>query len=580
MDPELAREWGRAMGEEFWNKGTNIQEGPGINVARIMKNGRNFEYISGEDPVLGSIMVKPLIAGMQENVMAIAKHYILNNQETDRSGVNELIDEQTIMELYGPPFASAADANVAGYMCAYNRINGDWACNNKQTMKTMLKGYYNFTGFVVSDWGATHNTNETLQNGLDIEMPDSRFFNSKTIQTAIDQGVITMDDVDDRCHRILSSYFSLPEDKRVPGPCGGGICIEKNVSTPDHKTLAKKISSMSTILLKNENNLLPLDMTDKSTKFALIGVDAMTPYTGGSGSGGVGTNWHVSPVTAFTERGFNVTYVDGKDTAAAVAAAKAADVAIVFGSAHTGEGHDRTSLNLEGNVDEIIPLIGAAQSKTIVVMSVPGSILTDWRDSVPAILTNLMPGEQVGYAIADILFGVVAPQAKLPVTFPNKDNEQGMTAEQYPGVKTPLYTYQANYSEGQIVGYRWYDKHGVKPAFAFGHGLTYGSFSYSDLTMQGRKLSFTVKRTGSGCDTPQVYIAYPTADTDPKVPKKVLRYFQKTCEAETVIEYELTDADVSNWDVTSKQWKVTTGTYKLLVGSSSQDISLTGTFSV
>ena len=197
FDPQLASEMGVAMGEEFWGKGTNIQEGPGINVARIMKNGRNFEYVSGEDPVLGSVMVAPIIDGIQQNVMSIAKHYILNNQETDRGGVNSLVDEVTLMELYSPPFA-VASAKAAGFMvsvillsshtcspsaqCSYNRVNGHWACENEYTLKNLLKGYFNFTGFVVSDWGATHSTNQSLLNGLDIEMPIGKYFTPANIQ--------------------------------------------------------------------------------------------------------------------------------------------------------------------------------------------------------------------------------------------------------------------------------------------------------------------------------------------------------------------------------------------------------------
>merc|ERR1719454_1308711 len=211
--------------------------------------------------------------------------------------------------------------------------------------------------------------------------------------------------------------------------------------------------------------------------------------------------------------GLHATYEEGNTSSAAVAAAKAADVAIIFGSAHTGEGSDRKNLNLEGNIDEIIPAVAAVQKNTVVVMSVPGSILTDWRDKVPAILTNLLPGEQVGNAIADIIFGSVPPQAKLPVTFPKKENEQEMTESQYPGVKSKEYGYEATYTEGLIVGYRWYDKTGTKPAFPFGHGLTYGKFSYSNLNVQGRRISFSVKReSGNGCDTPQVYFSYPTAE--------------------------------------------------------------------
>jgi beta-glucosidase len=582
FDPKLAFEWGTAMGEEFWGKGTNIQEGPGINVARIMRNGRNFEYISGEDPVLGTMMVAPVVDGIQQNVMAISKHYINNNQETDRDGVNEVVDEVTMMELYGPPFRAAVQ-KAAGVMCAYNRINGEWACENKRTLRKMLKGIYNFSGFVVSDWGATHSTSAAIQNGLDIEMPRDNFFSEEKIKAAVEIKNISMDDIDDSCTRILSGWLSLPESKRYP--CGGKVCIKQNVSTPEHKALARKVAAFSTVLLKNEKGLLPLDAS-KIGKIALIGIDALGNYTGGQGSGSVVTNAVVSPLDAFTALlgQAKVIYEEGKTIEAAVRAAKAADVAIVFGSAHTGEGHDRASLSLGGNTDIVIPAVAAAQAQTLVVMTVPGSILTPWRDDVPAILTNFFPGEQVGPALGDIVFGNVSPQAKLPVTMPNVENEQGMTTEQYPGVKTGEFELEATYTEGQIVGYRYYDKKGIKPAFPFGHGLGYGTFDFSDLVAKGRTISFAVKRRAgspqNSCETPQVYLSFPTAATDPKVPSKVLRYFEKVCAESQTVTYEFTDRDVSNWDIASQRWVVTKGLYHVSIGPSSQNILLTASIQV
>eukprot|EP00756_Hemistasia_phaeocysticola_P001761 Hpha_TRINITY_DN11228_c0_g1::TRINITY_DN11228_c0_g1_i1::g.167526::m.167526/K05349/bglX; beta-glucosidase len=582
FDPELAGRWGAAMGLEFWGKGTNIQEGPGINVCRVMRNGRTFEYISGEDPVLGSALVVPVVQGIQKNVMSIAKHYINNNQETHRSGVNEVVDEVTEMELYGPPF-DAAVQHAAGVMCAYNRINGDYACENHFTLRTMLKGRYNFSGFVVSDWGGTHSTSKAITNGLDIEMPKAKYLSEDNIKAALEAGNITMANINDSCVRILSGWYNLPEERRYP--CGGKICILANVSSPANKALAREISSKSTVLLKNNGGILPLDLAAfKTKKIALIGPDATAGcYTAGSGSGGVTTNATICPDVAFRALGLDITYEKGSTVDAAVAAAKAADLAIVFGSAHSGEGSDRKDLSLGGNIDSVIPAVAAAQSSTIVVMTVPGPILTPWRDAVPAILTNFLPGEQVGPAIADVLFGKAAPSAKLPVTFPNKENEQGMTIEQYPGVKTAEFDLQSNYSEGQIVGYRWYDKHAVKAAFPFGHGLTYGSFSYSGMSVEGRTLTFDVKRASGAagtCDTPQVYLAYPAAGTDPKVPAKVLRYFEKVCADEQRVTYTFTDRDLSNWNIEGQQWKLTTGKFTVSVGSSSQDIRLQGSLTV
>jgi beta-glucosidase len=446
FDPVLAYEWGVAMGEEWWGKGTNILEGPGINVMRVPYNGRTFEYISGEDPVLGSLLVGPTIDGMQQNAMAIAKHYILNNQETDRSGVNELVDEKTIMELYGPPFEAAAKHKVAGYMCAYNRINGVWACEQPFTLRKMLKGFWNFTGFIVSDWGATHSTSEAVNAGLDIEMPGSKFFNEAKLKASLDDGSLTMEQFDETCVRILSPWYALDPSKRFP--CNGERCIDRNVSTPEHKTLARTVSAYSTVLLKNgvvdgsspgSKPLLPLSKAGTKT-IALIGADAETPYTAGGGSGHVDdSNVKVTPLMAFQALGYQVTYAtgckDGKpDTHGAAAVAAAADVAIVFTSAKASEGSDRKSLYLSNVTDshggcgypqeELITAVAAFQPKTVVVMAVPGPILTEWRDSVPSILCAFLPGEQYGNAIADLILGNTVPQAKLPVTMPLTGNDQ------------------------------------------------------------------------------------------------------------------------------------------------------------
>jgi beta-glucosidase len=350
---------------------------------------------------------------------------------------------------------------------------------------------------------------------------------------------------------------------------------------------------MSTVLLKNEGNLLPLK---KNVRLALIGADATAgSYTAGQGSGGVqDSNVAVSPLAAMQALGVAVTYDSGATIEGAVRAASAADVAIVFGSAHSGEGHDRTDLLFSNRtgaalLERVIAAVANAQKKTVVVAAVPGQILTDWRDSVPAILTAFLPGEQYGNAIADILFGVVPPQAKLPLTFPNKDNEQGMTPAQWPGLPSTEFpgNFDAHYTEGLIVGYRWYDKHKVKPAFGFGHGLTYGNSTYSDLkvvkTGDGAwTVSFNIATTG-GCDTPQLYLGYPDAATDPTVPTKVLRGFKKSCHAVSPREqivFALGQRDVSEWDLAAKAWRVVQGRFAVYVGASSQDIRLTSSLTV
>ena len=563
------------MGEEFWSKGTNIQEGPGVNVARIQKNGRNFEYMSGEDPILGRNLLPRVVNGIQQNVMAIVKHYIGNTQETDRTTVNELVSEKLLMELYGVPFAAAVQ-NSAGVMCAYNLISGVYACENPFTLKTMLKGRYNFSGFVVSDWGATHSTISSIHAGLDIEMPNGNYFTEQNIRAAITAGNVTIADIADRCQRILLGYFSLDPTKRHP--CGGGICIDNNVSTPEHKALARELAAKATVLLKNDGGLLPLS---KTLSIALIGPDAKTPYTGGQGSGSVVTNAIVSPFSALSYYGINVTYEEGKTASAAAAAAAAVDIAIVFGHAQSGEGSDRQDLLLTGNIDDIIPAVTAANPKTIVYMAVPGAIRTDWRDSVASILVTFLPGEQIGPAFFDILFGGIPPQAKLPVTFPIGENDENMTPDQYPGLPGNGFVRQANYSEGLLIGYRWYEKNTFKPAYPFGHGLSYDTFTYSNLNIADRIISFSLTSAkGTGCDTPQVYLSSPTATSDPTEPLKVLRFFQKTCNMTTPMAFTVADSDVSIWNITSSSWQVVHGVWGVSIGTSSADIRLTGTITI
>jgi hypothetical protein len=301
-----------------------------------------------------------------------------------------------------------------------------------------------------SDWGATHSTGDSLAAGLDIEMPDGHFYTQETIQAALAAGNVTAGGILDRCHRILQGWFSLDPSKRHP--CGGGICINNNVSTPAHKALAREMAAKATVLAKNAGGLLPLS---RGLKLALIGPDAVKPYTGGQGSGSVVTDAVVSPLAALTAAGVNVAYDPGATPAAAAAAAAAADVAIVFGHASSGEGSDRIGLTLAGNTDAVIPAVAAAQPKTVVYLSVPGAIRTDWRGSVAALLLNFLPGEQIGPALVDTLFGAVPPQAKLPVTLPIGENDEGMTPEQYPGVPGGGFTRQSNYTEGALIGYRW-----------------------------------------------------------------------------------------------------------------------------
>ena len=408
-------------------------------------------------------------------------------------------------------------------------------------------------------------------------MPNGNYYTAAKLSAALAAGNTSTAAIADTCRRVLQGWFALSPDRRHP--CGGGVCIDANVSTPAHKALAREVAAKSTVLLKNEGGLLPLG---RGLSLALIGKDATAPYTAGQGSGGVVTNAVVSPLAALAAAGARVTYSDGSNATAAAAAAAAADVAIVFGHAESGEGHDRSTLALAGGTDALIPLVAAANPRTLVYMAVPGSTRTDWRASVPAILVTFLPGEQIGPALVDVLYGAVPPQGKLPVTFPLGENDLQLSPAQYPGVPGGGFPVQTNYSEGLLIGHRGYERMGLAPAYPFGHGLTYGSFTYSGLSVSGRDVSFTLTRSAGslGCDTPQLYLGWPTAASDPRVPLKVLKAFEKVCAPSAQVTFTVTDAQVSNWDAASGAWAVTHGVYAVSVGSSSADIRLTGQLTV
>ena len=293
-DLNLCAKWGEAMGEEFYGKGSNVQLGPGMNIARVPLNGRNFEYMSGGDSYLGYKLVQPVIKGIQsKGVIANAKHWVENNQEIDRDTVSENVDERTRHELYYRPFAGAVEAGVGSFMCSYNKINGQWSCENPETLSVDLKKHLGFEGWVMSDWGATHSL--SLQQGLDQEMPGSDYF-GESLLDAVASGTISDAYVDDAVLRILTPMFEV------------GLFDQENtndlsndVRTPEHTALVRELSSASHVLLKNENNTLPLDLSQRSLKIALFGGGVNAPIIAGGGSGSVFPSHVVSPLDAIFE---------------------------------------------------------------------------------------------------------------------------------------------------------------------------------------------------------------------------------------------------------------------------------------
>jgi len=583
FDLNASFEWGAAMGREFYNKGSNVQLGPGMCVARVPRNGRNFEYISGEDPFLGYQMVQPVIKGIQgEGVVANAKHWVNNNQETWRGDVDEEVDERTQFEMYYPPFEGAVQAGVGSFMCSYNKIRGNWSCENPETLQRDLKERLGFKGWVMSDWGATHSM--SINAGLDQEMPGAGFMSTEGIKAAMGRGEVSAAKVDDSAVRILAPLFAVGAfDKPNPNT------QSNNVTSAAHNALARALAAQGIVLLKNEGGLLPLPTAN--IKLALIGGEAKSPTVHGGGSGQVVPYYTSSPYDAIREAlgiaasdcsadgGACVHYDDGSDVASAAALAKSVDVALVFLGSFSSEGSDRKSLSFGGNSEQLVPAVAAANAKTAVLTTTPGAALTPWRDHVAALTAAFMPGQEYGHALADVIFGGVSPSAKLPLTFPAAENEVNFTQADWPGVGKHV----ATYSERLLIGYRWYDAHGVEPAFPFGHGLTYSTFSLGGLVAAADGVSVVVTNTGAAAatETVQLYLRFPAAAGEPPKQLKGFAKVQLPPKAQGKVHLPLSARDRSVWDVGTHAWVEAKGDFVVFVGTSSRDPgALTASFTV
>jgi beta-glucosidase len=577
FDVSLAREWGVAMGKEFFAKGSNVLLGPAMNVARVPQNGRNFEYISGEDPLLGAAMAGPIIQGIQSTgIVANAKHWVQNNQETDRGpveGVNEVVDERTQWEIYYPPFEAAVNAGVGSFMCSYNKINGKYACESEEALNRDLKDRLGFDGWVMSDWGATHGLTD-VGAGLDQEMPDPLFLSETSVQAGLLVGAVKKQQIDEAARRILTPLMRVGAFDNMD-PQGSPA---RNVTSPESDALARKFAAACTVMLKNDGGVLPIAPT--GAKVAVLGKQARDPIVHGGGSGGVIPAHTSAPYEALQARlGGGMLFGDEDDLDAAIKVATVADLAVVFVATSSTEGFDRGSLSLPKDQEKLVFAIAAVQPKTVVVVVTPGAVLTPWRDDVAAILVPFQPGQEYGNAVSDILFGDVNPSARLHTTMPKVENEMNMSKSQWPGVggmfglgKT------ATYSEKLEVGYRWYSAHGVIPAFPFGHGLSYAAFEYSHLDITTNAVAFDVTNVGkvTGDEVAQVYVTFPKSANEPPKQLKGFTKIQLNPREKKTVTINLSTRVFSIWDVSKHAWSEVRGKFKVEVGASSADIRLAG----
>lgn len=580
-DTHLMRQFGEVLGNEEWRKGTNVALAPSIDVVRVPEWGRTFESY-GEDPYFNGQMAIAEIQGIQsQGPIADANMYLTMNQEDNRFKEDSIVDRRTLHEIYLPPFEAAIkEGNVGTVMCAYVKTNGSYSCESPYLLTTLLRKQLDFEGWVMSDWGATHSTVASANTGLDQEMPDAKYY-GVSLKAAIASGQVSMATLDEHVRRILVTMFRFGLfDKPQTGTW------DSSVRTPEHGAFSLQAAEQGTVLLKNANGLLPLS---DGQSIAVIGAaGGAKPKASGGGSSGMVAPYVISPVEGVRKRGeahAQVSYDDGSDPARAAEVAKAAKVAIVFVNTDDSEGRDRPNLELPNHQDELVEAVAAANPNTVVVLNTGGPVLMPWIDKIRGLIEAWYPGQEDGTAIAAILYGDVNPSGKLPLTFPlTADEIPTSTATQWPGENG-----NSTYSEKLDVGYRWYDAHHVQPLYPFGYGLSYTTFRLSELRvipeMIHGKMSkrsvlveLQVRNTGKrvGAEVIQVYVEQPDRNGEPP---RQLRAFTKVNlkpGQRQSIRLELSSRSFEIYDPDLHAWKMPSGKYQILAGTSSRDLPLQG----
>ncbi len=580
-DVALANQYGVIIGKESKDLGEDLLEAPDINIARLPQNGRTFEAF-GEDPYLVSQMAVAEIRGIQsQDVIANVKHYAANNQENNRSKVNVIVDERSLHEIYLPAFeASVKEGNVASLMAAYNKVNGLFCCENPELLDQILKRDWGFKGFITSDFGAVHSTIPSALAGLDLEMPTGKYFGTNLL-TAIQSGKVPMSVIDDKLIRRFRTMMEYGQFDH--------ITKLKPIPAKKDGLVARQLAEEGMVLLKNTGEELPLD-PKRLHSIAVIGPYARRAMTGGGGSSQVEPLYTVSPMEGIQQRvgsKVKVAFADGADVTNAVALAKSCDVAIVMVGDHATEGRDHL-LTLSTNQDALIEMVAAANPHTIVVLKTGSAVFMTWMDRVPAVLEAWYPGEEDGNAVAAILFGDINPSGKLPITFPKALSDlPANTPEQYPGVAGT-----AHYSEGIFVGYRHYDAENIQPLLPFGYGLSYTKFGYTNLSISARNISTALESSGTvavdldvantgkrfGKEVVELYVSFPSTTATPQPPAQ-LKAFEKVAlnpGQSRRVHLKLNAHSFAWWDTETHGWKITPGTYRIMVGSSSRDSRLQG----
>lgn len=596
-DPEGACEYGTVIGSELRAQGFTMTLGGGVNLAREPRNGRTFEY-AGEDPLLaGTLVGSRMKCEQAQHVIGDIKHYAINDQETGRFIVNAIMSKRAMQESDLLAFHIAIEkAHPGAVMCSYNRINGDYGCENAYTLRDVLKKDWGFKGFVVSDWDATHSTEKASAAGLDNEQPMAGYFGPK-LKEAVEAGRVPMSEIDDHARRVLYAEFASglvdnPPQKSV-------IDAEKGLE------VAQRIEEKSIVLLKNAQNVLPINPA-KVHSIAIIGAHADVGMISGGGSAQVdppvgnailppgkgATKWqdHVwfptSPLKALQAKlpNVNIEYNAGTDPKAAAELAKHSDLAIVFAEQWQAEDMDLPSLSLPGNQNTLIEQVAAANPHTIVVLETGTAVTMPWLDKVAAVVEVWYAGSAGHKALANVLLGDVNPSGKLALSFPKSEADLPHPVISPLPPKDQAMTYTMNYTEGPEVGYKWYEAEHKQPLFPFGYGLSYTSYAYSGLKVDSaaKSVSFTVKNTGKreGTEIAEVYARLPKGSDESY--KRLAGFARVTLapgESKTVT-VALDPRVLQTFDEAKNSWHLSTGDYEVLVGGSSESLPLTGTLQI
>jgi len=621
-DPKMGFAYGDVIGRELRDQQYNSSIGGGVDLMREPRNGRNFEY-QGEDPVLAGKMIAQLIKGVQSNdVIADIKHYAFNDQETGRNIGNVILSKRVMRETDLLAFEiGVIEGQPGSVMCGYNKVNGDWDCENSYLLTDVLKKAWGFKGYVLSDWGGTHTTAKAALAGLDNEEPGGDpaipaaggrggIHFGDALKQAVQSGEVPLSRLNDMVHRIVRTEFASgivddPPRGRVVDPFKGA-------------DTARTIAEQGSVLLKNASNQLPLNAALVKS-IALIGSHADTSMLSGGGSaqvdppgggasrfGGPAIWFPTSPLKAISAKApkAKVQYNDGTDKAAAANLAKASEVAIVFVNEPTSEGMDLRSLTLTGDQDALVSAVAAANPHTIVVLETGGPAAMPWIGNVSAAIEVWYPGIMGHEALANILFGDVNPTGKLPASFAKSDADLphstvfGMRPPAPPaapaapgapgaapagrggggGGRGPA-AFDIDYTEGLKVGYKWFDAENKEPLFPFGYGLSYTTYAYSGLKASVDSVSFTVRNTGkrAGAEIAQVYAGLPAAAQEP--PKRLVAWERiPLAPGESkAVTLKIDPKFLSIFNEQRDDWEFLPGEYKFFVGGSSRSTPLTAT---